>query len=155
KRPLRPWPNLGRWRGPQAPTSKRALSGRVARGPGVDSGMAGKLSPSAQTRLATLNEFHTRVQRVHGLVEQYATSKTNPDQYIMAITRGFAQLKMQFMGAGLDAMSQLCGSMEITAKRGLSFMQKVSILREGGGSLRFQLELEQVPAGADDPARQA
>jgi hypothetical protein len=117
--------------------------------------MAGKLSPSAQGRLATVNEFVNRVQRVHGLVEQFATSKSNPDQYVMAMTRGFGQLKMLFMGAGLDSMSQLCGSMEIASKRGLSHMQKVRILREGVGSLRFQLELEQRSIVSDDQARQA
>jgi hypothetical protein len=117
--------------------------------------MAGKLSPSAQGRLAIVNEFVNRVQRVHGLVEQYATSKTNPDQYVMSMTRGFGQLKMLFMGAGLDSMSQLCGSMEIASKRGLSHMQKVRILREGVGSLRFQLEMEQRAIVSDDQARQA
>lgn len=115
--------------------------------------MAGNLSPAAQGKLAILNEFHARVQRVHGLVEQYATSKSNPDQYLMAMTRGFSQLKMQFMGAGLDAMSQLSGSMEIASKRGLSYMQKVRILREGVGSLRFQLEMEQRAVVSDDKAR--
>jgi hypothetical protein len=117
--------------------------------------MAGKMSPSAQGKLAALNEFSLRVQRVHGLVEQYASSKTNPDQYLMPMTRGFAQLKMQFMGAGLDSMSQLCGSMEIASKRGLSYMQKVRILREGVGSLKFQLEMEQRVVVSDDQARQA
>lgn len=117
--------------------------------------MAGGLSPSAQGRLAIVNEFVNRVQRVHGLVEQFATSKTNPEQYVMPMTRLFSQLKMMFMGAGLDAMSQLCGSMEIASKRGLSHMQKVRILREGVGSLRFQLELEQRAIVSDDKARQA
>ena len=117
--------------------------------------MAGKMSPSAQGKLAALNEFSLRVQRVHGLVEQYASSKTNPDQYLMPMTRGFAQLKLQFMGAGLDSMSQLCGSMEIASKRGLSYMQKVRILREGVGSLRFQLEMEQRVVVNEDQARQA
>lgn len=113
------------------------------------------MSPAALGKLAILNEFSNRVQRVHGLVEQYASSKTNPDQYVMPMTRGFGQLKMLFMGAGLDAMSQLCGSMEIASKRGLSYMQKVRILREGVGSLRFQLEMEQRAVVSDDQARQA
>ena len=105
--------------------------------------------------MAALNDFSQRVQRVHGLVEQFATSKTNPDQYVMAMTRGFSQLKMLFMGAGMDSMSQLCGSMEIASKRGLSHMQKVRILREGVGSLRFQLEMEQRAVVSDDQARQS
>ena len=113
------------------------------------------MSPSAQGKLAALNEMSQRVQRVHGLVEQYASSKTNPDQYLMPMTRGFSQLKLQFMGAGLDSMSQLCGSMEIASKRGLSYMQKVRILREGVGSLRFQLEMEQRVVVSEDQARQA
>lgn len=112
------------------------------------------MSPSAQNKLAALNEMSQRVQRVHGLVEQYASSKTNPDQYLMPMTRGFSQLKLQFMGAGLDSMSQLCGSMEIASKRGLSYMQKVRILREGVGSLRFQLEMEQRVVVNEDRARQ-
>lgn len=117
--------------------------------------MAGNLSPGAQGRLAVVNEFVNRVQRVHGLVEQFATSKTNPEQYVMPMTRNFSQLKMIFMGAGLDSMSQLCGAMEIASKRGLSHMQKVRILREGVGSLRFQLEMEQRAIVSDDRARQA
>ena len=115
--------------------------------------MAGKLSPSAQGKLAALNEFTNRVQRVYGLVEQYAGSKTNPDQYLLPMARAFSQLKIQFMGAGLDSMSQLCGSLEIAARRGVSYMQKVRILREGVGSLRFQLELEQRAIVSDDKAR--
>jgi hypothetical protein len=117
--------------------------------------MAGNLSPSATARLAALNEFTSRVQRVHGLVEMYATSKTNPDQYLMPMQRAFGQLKMKFMGAGLDALSQLCGSMEIAAKRGMSPTQKMRILRDGVGSLKFQLELEQRAVVSDDQARQA
>lgn len=117
--------------------------------------MAWKLSPSAAAKLATLNEFATRVQRVHGLVEMYATSKSNPDQYLMPMQRAFGKLKMQFMGAGMDPLSQLCGSMEIAAKRGMSPMQKVRILRDGVGSLRFQLELEQRAVVSEDQTRQA
>jgi hypothetical protein len=117
--------------------------------------MAGKLSPSAQGKLAALNEFSLRVQRVYGLVEQYASSKSNPDQYLMPMTRAFAQLKQQFMGAGLDSMSQLSGSMEIASKRRLALMQKVRILREGVGSLKFQLEMEQRVVVSEDLARQA
>jgi hypothetical protein len=118
-------------------------------------GMAGNLSPSATARLAALNEFTSRVQRVHGLVEMYATAKANPDQYLMPMQRAFGRLKMQFMGAGLDALSQLCGSMETAAKRGMAPMQKVRILRDGVGSLKFQLELEQRAVVSDDQSRQA
>ncbi|CAN5647864.1 hypothetical protein BH23GEM10_BH23GEM10_16730 [soil metagenome] len=114
--------------------------------------MAGKLSPAAQVRLATLKEFTPRVQHVYGLVELYATAKTNPDQYLLPMSRAFSRLKLQLMGVGLDTLSQLCGAMEIASKRGLSQNQKLRILREGVGSLKFQLELEQRAVLSDEEA---
>lgn len=114
--------------------------------------MTGKLSANAQVRLATLKDFDTRVARVHSLVEQFATDKARPEQFLSPIARTFAQLKLQFMGAGLDALSQLCGSMEMASKRGLSTTAKARILREGVGSLRFQLELAMRTVVSEDEA---
>jgi hypothetical protein len=45
--------------------------------------------------------------------------------------------------------------MEIASKRRLALMQKVRILREGVGSLKFQLEMEQRVVVSEDLARQA
>jgi hypothetical protein len=84
----------------------------------------------------------------------YATARTNPEQYLLPMSRQFMRLKMEFMGAGLDAMSQLAGSMEIASRRGLSPVQKVRILREGVGSLRFQLELAQRALVSEDQEAQ-
>jgi hypothetical protein len=114
--------------------------------------MAGKLSPGAQVRLATLNEFVARIQHVHGLVEHYAAAKTNPEAYLQAMSRAFSRLKLELMGAGFDSMSQLSGAMEIASKRGLSQAVKVRILREGVGSLKFQMELEQRSVLSDEAA---
>lgn len=113
--------------------------------------MAGKLSPSAQVRLATLKEFTPRVQHVYGLVELFA-SAPNPEQYALPLGRAFGRLKLQLMGVGLDPLSQLCGAMEIASKRGLSHGAKSRILREGVGSLKFQLELELRAVVTDDAA---
>lgn len=116
--------------------------------------MSGTLSPNAQTKLASLGEFLSRVQHVHGLVEQYAAAKTHQDQLQMQMQRAFGKLKLQFMGAGFDTLSQLSGSMEIAAKRGLSQVAKARILREGVGSLKFQLELAQRTVVSEDQAEQ-
>ncbi len=116
--------------------------------------MAGKLSPTAQTRLATLAELERRVQTVHGLVEQYAAAKQNFETLEIPLKRTFSQLKMHFMGAGLDALSQLAGSMEIASKRGMSHLAKIRILREGVGSMRFQLELAQRAVMTDEKERE-
>jgi hypothetical protein len=116
--------------------------------------MAGKLSPAAQGKLADLQLLENKVQRVHGLVELFATVNTRQDQYLLPIARQFTRLKMEFMGAGLDAMSQLAGSMEIAARRGLSPVQKARILREGVGSMKFQLELAQRSVLSEDQEQQ-
>jgi hypothetical protein len=116
--------------------------------------MAGNLSPAAQGKLADMQMLEAKVQRAHGLVELYATAKVKQDEYILPLTRQFTRLKMEFMGAGLDAMSQLAGAMEIASRRGLSPVQKARILREGVGSLKFQLELAQRAVVSDDQALQ-
>lgn len=114
--------------------------------------MAGNLSPAAQGRLNEIALLGDKVQRAHGLVEQFAAAKVNLDQLQLPLTRLFNQLKMQFMGIGLDALPQLAGSMEIAARRGMSPMSKARILREGVGSMKFQMELAQRAIVADDQA---
>lgn len=117
--------------------------------------MAGKLSPRAQTRLATLAELDRRVQTAHGLVEQFAVARSNLESLEIPLRRNFSQLKMHFMGAGLDSMSQLAGSMEITIRRGLQQAAKTRILREAIGSMRFTLELEQRSVVSAEREREA
>ena len=116
--------------------------------------MAGKLSPTTQLRINEIGVFITKVHRVNAQVEQYATARQKPEMYEMAIRRGFQQLKLQFMGAGFDALSQLCGGMEMATKRGGSQQHKSRILREGIGSIRFQLELAQRSLATEDLAAQ-
>jgi hypothetical protein len=116
--------------------------------------MSGNLSPRARSQLADLVPLVDKVHRAHNLVEQYATAKVNADHHLMSLVRTLSQLKASFMGAGLDAMSQLAGSMEIAARRGMPPSSKTRVLREGVGSLRFQLELAQRAVVSDDRAAQ-
>jgi hypothetical protein len=116
--------------------------------------MAGKISAAAQGRLNDLGTFLEKVHRAHGLVENFAAAKANPDQFLLPLGRVFSQLKMQFMGAGLDAMSQLAGSMEMAAKRGLPPSARVRVLREGVGSMKFQIELAQRAIVSEEMAAQ-
>lgn len=116
--------------------------------------MAGKLSASATVRLVGVRDLAEKVQRAHGLVEQFAAAKDKAETLTPQIKRAFAKLKMAFMGAGLDAMSQLAGSMEIAAGRITAQRTKARILREGVGSMRFQIEMEERSIIADDVAKQ-
>ncbi len=112
------------------------------------------MSPTANLAVIEIGEFLTKVARVHGLVEQYAAAKANPGMYEMPAMRAVQQLKLQFMGAGFDTLSQLCAAMETTLRRGGSQTTKSRILREGVGSMRFQLELAQRTVKSDDMALQ-
>jgi hypothetical protein len=116
--------------------------------------MTGKLSPAAQQKLATLQQVSDKVQHVHGLVERYATMRDaqQAEQYGQPMKRAFGRLKIELMGLGLDSMSQLAGAMEIAAGRSGAKQTKARILREGVGSLRFQVEQEQKQVIRDDEA---
>jgi hypothetical protein len=103
--------------------------------------MAGKLSASAQQRVALLEGFTATVGRLNSLVEQYAAAKTGHDNLNASIKRLASQMKISFMNVGLDQMSQLCGAIEQTAARGSSPGQKARTLREHVGSLKFQIDL--------------
>src|SRR5262245_15395129 len=102
--------------------------------------MAGKLSSGAAVRVAQLEGFVPKVGRLHSLVETYATARANIDTYQSNLKRNAEQLKLGFMTAGLDQLSQLCGSIAIAAHRAGSQNTKTRILRELIGSLRFQLD---------------
>ncbi|MDX1674538.1 MAG: hypothetical protein R3314_07090 [Longimicrobiales bacterium] len=118
--------------------------------------MAGKLSPRAQMKMAELRRITDKVHHVHGLVEKYAATK-NPQharRQTLPIKRAFGKLKLELMGAGFDTLSQLAGSMELAAGRGGSQRNKVRILREGVGSMRFQMDQEQRKLAAEDQRAQ-
>lgn len=107
--------------------------------------MAAKLSPQTQIKLAALRNLNDQVQHVHGLVERFAATRdrTQAQRMALPMKRAFARLKLDFLAAGYDAMSQLAGSMELAAGRSASPRQKARILREGVGSLRYQVQHEQ------------
>ncbi|HUG40420.1 MAG TPA: hypothetical protein VMM12_08040 [Longimicrobiales bacterium] len=112
--------------------------------------MAGPLSPQAQQKVASLREMGYKIQHVYGLVERYAATsdERQAEALVQPLKRAFGRLKLQLMGAGFDSMSQLAGSMEIAAGR--SNRSKARILREGIGSLKFQVEQEARKVIAED-----
>jgi hypothetical protein len=119
--------------------------------------MSGKVSASAQLKLATLQQVADRVQAVHGMVERFAGTRDprQAEPLALPMKRAFGRLKLELMGVGLDSMSQLAGAMEIAAGRSGSVQSKSRILREGVGSLRFQIEQEQRRVLQEDEEAQA
>ena len=102
--------------------------------------MAGKLSPAAAIKVAQLQSFVPRVARLHALVETFAAARGTLDNYQSSLKRAAEQLKLSFMGVGLDQLSQLCGSIAMAAQRSGSQNIKTRILRDLIGGLKFQLE---------------
>ena len=105
-------------------------------------------------KLATLRDMGEKVQHVYGMVERFAGTRDPRQAELLAqpLKRAFGRLKLELMGAGFDTLSQLAGSMEIAAGRGSSQHQKSRILREGVGSLRFQVDQEQKRILSEDQA---
>ncbi len=118
--------------------------------------MAAKLSPRARARLAGLRPLTELVQSAYSQVERYAATRDPRHAEMMAqpLKRTFGRLKLELMGAGHDGMSQLAAAMEIAAGRNGAQRRKTHILREGVGSLRFQLEMEERRIISEDEAAQ-
>ena len=114
------------------------------------------LSPQAQQKINSLRQMADKVQHVHGLVERFAATRDPRQTEMLAqpLKRAFGRLKLELMGAGFDTMSQLAGSMEIASGRSGNPQSKSRILREGVGSLKFQVEQEMRKIAAEDKAAQ-
>jgi hypothetical protein len=109
--------------------------------------MAGiKLDGAGIQKMKTLEEAATQLQRLHGIVEQYALAlkQNKPTSlYGMQVKRALnplvGLLKPQF---GL--ISDQVAAMNLVAGRGGAETAKIRMLREGVGSLRQALEIAEV-----------
>jgi hypothetical protein len=102
-----------------------------------------KLDGAGIQKMKTLDEAFVQVQRLHGVVEQYALAlkRTQPTSlYGMQVKRAISPivglLKPQF---GL--ISDQVAALNLVAGRGGSEQTKVRLLREGVGALRQALDI--------------
>jgi hypothetical protein len=102
-----------------------------------------KLDGAGIQKMKTLDEAFVQVQRLHGVVEQYALAlkRAQPTSlYGMQVKRAISPivglLKPQF---GL--ISDQVAALNLVAGRGGSEQTKVRILREGVGALRQALDI--------------
>jgi hypothetical protein len=103
----------------------------------------GAIRPRDQVKLAALAEIMRTVQTIYSLTEQFATARSDEDRIAHQIKRRYSRFKVALLGAGLDGLSQLAGSMEIAAGRSGSQRTKARILREGVASIRAQIDMEE------------
>lgn len=100
------------------------------------------MSPKDRERLSALEIFIARVRRAHALVEQFASSPKEADQLGSVLRRTFSQMRTHCTTSGFDRLSQLCGGLEMTSRRGMSHVPKARALRDGMGNLTRQIDLE-------------
>jgi hypothetical protein len=106
--------------------------------------MAGsKLDGAGVQKMKTLDEAFVQVQRLHGVVEQYALAlkRAQPTSlYSMQVKRALSPivglLKPQF-----GIISDQVAALNLVAGRGGNEQTKVRILREGVGALRQALDI--------------
>lgn len=100
------------------------------------------LTPRDRERIALLETFTGRVRHAHRLVEQFAATPKEAEQLGSVLRRTFSQMKMQGTTNGFDRLSQICATLETTARRGMAHVAKARALREGVGNLTRQVDLE-------------
>jgi hypothetical protein len=106
--------------------------------------MAGsKLDGAGVQKMKTLDEAFIQVQRLHGVVEQYALAlkRTQPTSlYGMQIKRALSPL-VGLLKPQFGLISDQVAALNLVAGRGGSEQTKVRILREGVGALRQALDI--------------
>jgi hypothetical protein len=104
--------------------------------------MSTQLTPQQRERLQTIETMRQRVQHLHGLVEKFGVAGKEADAQTSALRRAIGQLKLQLLGNNFPVLAQTCAQLELSARRGTA-VARLKQLRDGIGTLRFQLEAEQ------------
>lgn len=106
--------------------------------------MAGpKLDGAGQVKMATLDEAAVQLQRLHGVVEQYALAvkRNQPTSlYGMQLRRALPGLA-QLLKAQFGMISDQVTAMHLATSRGGGDGPKVRALREGVAQVRVGLEI--------------
>ena len=101
------------------------------------------ISPRDQGKLDALADISRAAQTIYGLTEQFAAARSGEDSIAQQIKRRYGRFKRHLSNAGFDQIAQLAGGMEMAAGRRGTQRNKTRILREGMGSIRHQLDMEE------------
>lgn len=112
--------------------------------------MAGKLSAKAQQKIDLLLEARRKTDRIHSLVEQYASQKQ--DFYASQIARAGAELGRVLLNGGFGVMADYANQLGMAAKRGGATQAKFRALREAVAQLRPSIERAEKAVYAEDEA---
>jgi hypothetical protein len=105
-----------------------------------------KLDGAGVQKMKTIEEANTQVQRLHGVVENYALAlkRNQPTQlFSMQIKRALTPL-VGLLKPQFGLISDQVAALNLVAGRGGSEQTKVRVLREGVGALKQALEIAAV-----------
>ncbi|HEX9579475.1 MAG TPA: hypothetical protein VF970_00080 [Gemmatimonadales bacterium] len=105
--------------------------------------MGSKLSSKGLKKMDVIDQARRRWDRVHGLVEQYATQKVGEDMYLGQIARASVEVSRGFMNAGWGVMADTANQLAMLAKRGLGKQMKVRAMRDFVSSLKAAMERQE------------
>jgi hypothetical protein len=112
--------------------------------------MGGKLSVKAQQRLDVLVQGRRKLDRIHSLVEQYASGGKGTDSFAGMIARAASEAGRLFLGNGLGVMGDHANQLAMLARRGGTTQTKFRGLRELVVNLRGALDRAEKAVVADD-----
>lgn len=115
--------------------------------------MGSKLSTKAQQALDLLTEARRKTDRLHNLVENYASS--GQDLYSSQIGRTAAELSRVLMGAGYGPMADYANQLGTAAKRGGATQAKFRALREAVAQLRPAIDRAEKAVYTEEAAAEA
>lgn len=100
--------------------------------------MTGKLSAAAQQELDTIAVARRKLDRIHGLVEQYASGMKGQDQ--LAIMIGRAALELGRLLQGFGTIADQANQLGMLARRGGTTQTKIRSMKDCVAGLRPALE---------------
>jgi len=112
--------------------------------------MASKLSAKAQQALDLLLVARRKTERLHSLVEQYAS--TGQDLYASQIARTAIELGRALMQAGYGPMADYANQLGMGAKRGGATQAKFRALRDAVAQLRPAIDRAEKSVYTDEAA---
>ena len=122
--------------------------------------MAGKkMSAGALQQLEILEQTRRKLDRIHGLVEQYAVMRKGQDQHAAMISRAALEMGRTLLASGFGVMADHANQLGMWARRGGATRTKLRGMRDFVAVLRPALEREEkavhereAKAGGDEGA---
>jgi hypothetical protein len=105
--------------------------------------MTSKLSSKAQKKLDVISQARRKWDRIHGLVEQYATQKVGEDMFLGQISRASVEVSRVFMNSGYGVMADQANQLAMLARRGTGKPMKTRAMRDYISAVKAAMERQE------------